>query len=90
MKKTIAIWMIALGIMLYGWHVHAQAANAGIVQVTATGLHTQCTVVVGETHFCFASDGLWQSLNGAAYTQVVAGGVVSVNGKTGVVTLAIQ
>lgn len=32
--------------------------------------HTNCTVNAGQTRFCFASDGLWQSINGAAYVQV--------------------
>jgi hypothetical protein len=68
--------------------VHAQGTNP--FQVAVTGAHTLCAVTTGVTQYCFASDGVWQSLNGAAYTQLTAGaggGVTSVNGKTGVVVL---
>lgn len=35
--------------------------------------------------YCFAFDGLWQSLNGTAYAQLTPAPVTSVNGKTGAV-----
>lgn len=55
--------------------------------------HTNCTTATGATRFCFASDGLWQSLNGAAYVQVAGGGgttgVLALNGHTGTLTLSL-
>jgi hypothetical protein len=50
--------------------------------------HTSCTVTASTTQYCFASDGLWVSLNGAVYTQigvVAVTGVTSFNGRTGAV-----
>jgi hypothetical protein len=70
--------------------IRAQAQSANPWQVSVVGAHTLCTVTPATTQYCFASDGLWMSLNGAAYVQlgaVAPVGVVSVNGKTGVVVL---
>jgi len=75
---------------LHSSHVHAQTATTPLA-ITVAGLHTSCLpVAVGVTTFCFASDGLWQSLNGAAYVQLgvsIIPPVTSVNGKTGAVVL---
>jgi hypothetical protein len=44
-------------------------------------------VTPAVTTFCFASDGAWQSINGAAFTQLGAATLVvtSFNGRTGAV-----
>ena len=52
--------------------------------------HSFLFVTPATTQYCFASDGLWMSLNGAAYVQLgvaTPAGVTSVNGKTGAVIL---
>jgi hypothetical protein len=116
-KLLVLAGMIIIGIGT-AWRLRAQAANAIPWQVGVTGAHTLCVVVAGQTNYCFAADGLWISLNGAAYVQMGvtgpigpagpagpagaagatgpqgppgtpgSGGVTSVNGKTGVVTIA--
>jgi hypothetical protein len=90
MKKLalVAILALILGVW-FGRTVHAQTAVPW--QVAVSGAHTLCTVTAGVTQFCFASDGLWWSNNGAAYAQLGAAGapgVISVNGKTGIVTIS--
>jgi hypothetical protein len=77
------------------WVISLRAQTAAPWQVTVTGLHTACIVspvtVPASATLCVAGDGTWISINGGAYTQLGAGGasgVVSVNGKTGVVVLA--
>lgn len=69
----------------------AQTVVPPITIVAPALTHTSCNVTVGATSFCFASDGLWQSINGAAFVQLgvaAPAGVISVNGKTGVVVLS--
>lgn len=60
--------------------------------------HTACTVAPALTQMCLASDGLWLSVNGAAYVQVQTGTAVagvtsiSVNGSaplSGAISLTI-
>ena len=51
----------------------AKAQGTNPLQIVVTGTHTSCTVTVSTTAYCFATDGLWQSLNGAAYTQLGVG-----------------
>jgi len=61
------------------------------------GPHTSCTITPSQTQVCLASDGLWLSINGAAYVQVQTGTAVgvtsiSVNGSsplTGAIALTI-
>lgn len=64
--------------------VQAQAVPLTIVAALP---HTACRPIEpATTQFCFATDGLWQSLNGAAYVQLGAaapGGVASFKGRTG-------
>ena len=92
MRKTIALAvLIFLAAFLGNWLgdvVHAQTPVA--LQLTGNAPHTTCVVTLSTTTFCFASDGLWQSLNGAAYVQVgaAAAGVTSFNGRTGTVVPA--
>jgi selenophosphate synthetase-related protein len=94
MKRLSAI----IGIFLLGtWIGHAQSTTSQIGSVVAAA-HTSCTVTASTTQVCFATDGLWLSVNGAAYVQVQTGAVVAgvtsiaVNGgtpQTGVVSLTI-
>ncbi len=85
---VLAIWLFLLvGLFAKYQRVEAQSTPLTIVAQLA---HTSCPVAtVGKTQYCFATDGLWQSLNGAAYTQlgVGTGGVASLNGKTGALTI---
>jgi hypothetical protein len=66
----------------------AQNPDLTPFQLTAKNSHTNCTITAGETHYCFAGDGLWESKNGAAYVELIPGsgaGVLSFNGRTGAV-----
>jgi len=95
MKRLLAIAVI----FLIGWYVGAQTlAPPWQVGVPNAATHTACTVAVGLTQMCLASDGLWLSVNGAAYVQVQTGtsvvGVtsISVNGSaplSGAISLTI-
>lgn len=73
---------VVIGIFLLGaWIGYAQSTTSQVGSVV-TGTHTACTVTASTTQICFASDGLWLSVSGAAYVQVqtgtVAVGVTSV------------
>ena len=94
MKKILLLALIVILGILISRHVRAQAAGAPW-QVAVSGFHTACTTTASTTQFCFAADGLWQSINGSAYVQIgtlgpIGAPVTSVNGKTGAVTLVIQ
>jgi hypothetical protein len=93
MKRLLAI----VGIFLLGWIAHAQSTTSQIGSVVAAA-HTSCTVTTSTTQVCFATDGLWVSVNGAAYVQVQTGTPaavvtsIAVNGgtaQTGAVSLTI-
>ena len=103
MRKTIALLILASLCGFLGGRLRAQSA---VLQFTgAWAAHTACVVTVGQTSLCLASDGVWQSINGAAFTQLgaavtTAGGVTSVTvcnaagaacglPQTGVVQLSI-
>lgn len=49
-----------------------------------TGTHLNCTLVASETTYCFASDGVWQSLAGGAYTPLGGVGPVGPAGPQGI------
>lgn len=71
--------------------VHAQSAGVPLQLTVSAATHIACSPVVAATTFCAAADGLWQSINGAAFTQVGAvapTGVTSFNGRTGDVVSA--
>jgi hypothetical protein len=77
--------VLAIAVLLFGaWHLgRVQAQSTTPFTVIAGSLtHTSCPAVAASTtQFCFANDGLWQSINGAAYVQLTpgtAGGVTSV------------
>ena len=89
-RNWIGLAIIAILLCCVG--VLGRAQTSIPWQATVTGLHATCTVspvtVPASTTYCFASDGLWQSVNGAAYTQVgitAVTGVTSFNGRTGAV-----
>lgn len=87
---AILLVLIGVTIGVTGKVVRAQTTT---LQLTGNAPHTTCAVVPSTTNYCFASDGLWESKNGAPYvelTPALTGGVTSVNGKTGVVVLTVQ
>jgi hypothetical protein len=95
MKK---LWILVILVILadiadrHITSVHAQTAGIP-ASFTVSGSHTACTpIVTGVTTFCLAADGVWQSINGAAYVQLApvgaASGVTSFNGRTGAVVSA--
>lgn len=94
MRKLLVVAFVAFAAAFVGnWlssEVQAQTVVPPITIIAPALTHTSCNVTPAATSYCFASDGLWQSLNGAAYTQlgVAVGGVTSVNGKTGAVVIS--
>lgn len=94
MKRTIVEVILLVGIIVLGGYSLGRTVKAQTVpttlQLTGSAPHTTCAVVASTTNFCFANDGLWQSINGAPYVQLTPSapsGVLSVNGKTGVVVI---
>jgi hypothetical protein len=92
-----AVLILAIGIFIGSTTSRTVVAQSvPPLQIQAAGLHTSCTVTPTSTTYCFAADGLWQSINGGAFTQL-GGGVagvtsVTVNGgtpQTGAVALTI-
>jgi hypothetical protein len=98
--KRIGLFVLALLLGVFvGSHAHSVRAQAAtpVFQITgAWSPHTSCTPSTGQTTLCIASDGVWVSTAGAAFTQL-GGGVagvtsVTVNGgtpQTGAVALTI-
>ena len=92
MKKTIlAILLLAIFAFNLARLVKVEAQGAAPFSFSVSAPHLNCpAVVVGVSQYCFATDGIWQSLNGAAWTQVgvpTVTGVTSLNGKTGSLTI---
>ena len=93
MKHVLTLIAVVMGIALgihFGSSVHAQSAVPFSFATTAA-THASCpTVAASTSQYCFAADGFWQSLNGAAYLQIgpSAAGVTSFNGRTGAVVSA--
>jgi len=90
-KIEVGILVVIMGLGIYSL---SRPANAQTVpttlQLTGSAPHTTCAIVPSTTNYCFANDGLWQSINGAPYVQLTPStpsGVISVNGKTGVVVI---
>jgi hypothetical protein len=99
MKRIISALTVLLLGVLVGLHIRSVQAQAAtpVFQITgAWSPHTSCVPTTGQTTLCIASDGVWVSTAGAAFTQL-GGGVsgvtsVTVNGgtaQTGAVTLSI-
>jgi hypothetical protein len=66
----------------------ARAQTPGPFQfAVGAATHTSCTVTPSVTIYCFPSDGLWVSLNGAPFVLAQTGSspVLSFNGRTGAV-----
>lgn len=94
-KRNLAIAVLLALFAFAFFRLGKVQAQSSALQIQAAATHTSCTVATGITQFCFASDGLWQSISGGAYTQLgTPGGVtsISVNGgtaQTGAVALTI-
>src|SRR6185312_11724372 len=83
---TILLAVLTLSVIGHLQSINAQNPDLTPYQFTVVGAHSLCTVATGQTRYCFASDGVFQSLNGAAYASLVGSapiGVTSLNGKTG-------
>jgi hypothetical protein len=92
MRKKMKIGLALVIALFAGWTIGRSQSfsSSGPFQIQTPGLHTTCTIVPSQTEFCFAGDGFWISLNGGAYAQVVpGGGVTSINGQTGAVTIQL-
>jgi hypothetical protein len=77
--KIVLLFAIGVlaGYVLIGGNLNrAQAQNPDLtpVQIQVNSVpHTNCTITAGVTRYCFASDGIWESINGGAYAQVAPG-----------------
>jgi hypothetical protein len=90
MKKHWFFFALILAAFSLPWVTGRAQTTIPFQMAVGTGLHTACTVTTGTTQYCFAADGLWVSLNGAAYAQItVTSGVTSFNGRTGAVLPAV-
>jgi len=100
MKRAMIVFLLVLAAVLGGFigaRVSVHAQTTAVLQFTGSwATHTSCTITAGQTSVCLASDGLWQSLSGGAFTQIGGGtaGVASltVNGgtaQTGAVSITI-
>lgn len=93
MNRILTLVTLLAGIIIgaqFASSVHAQTA-VPFAFATTSATHTACpAVVTGTSQYCFAADGFWQSIAGAAYAQLGASvtGVTSFNGRTGAVTSA--
>lgn len=80
---------VALALILFGAHldrVHAQGAAVpyAYFAVPTGGTVSSCPAVIsGTTAFCFVATGEFQSLSGAAWTQIGAQGPAGPAGATG-------
>jgi hypothetical protein len=85
MKRNWLSLFLLAGFSLWMGISRAQTTAGLPSQITVSGLHTACTLspvtVPASASYCYAGDGLWVSVNGAAYTQLglgVASGVTSI------------
>lgn len=78
-KRSWFPLILGLGFLLGIVVTHAQT-GAPSVQYPA-GDHTLCIVVPSTTAYCYPNDGMYQSIKGAAFSQV---GIVAVTGVTSV------
>ena len=77
MRTRMLVSLLAIAVLVFGaWRIGRAQSTTPFTIVTQSLTHTSCPAVIASTtQICFASDGIWQSLNGAVYTQV--GGAVS-------------
>lgn len=74
--------LVSIAILVNIFSSPAPAQVAQPMMIEAYLPHTSCVVTVGKTRFCYATDGLWQSISGGAYTQVGASVTPTIiNGK---------
>lgn len=86
MRKLLIVAILALAA---GWFIRAQTPTT--YTIIASGTLANCApAVAGQTQYCFAVEGLAQSIKGAPYVLIpTSAPVLSVNGQTGAVVLAI-
>jgi hypothetical protein len=68
------------------WMLNLRAQTGAVSVQYPAGDHTLCVVVPTTTAYCYPNDGMYQSIKGAAFTQVgivAVTGVSSFNGRTG-------
>jgi hypothetical protein len=72
---------LALAAFSAPWVINLRAQTSNPWQATVSGAHTLCAPVspLGQGTYCFASDGLWVSQNGAAYVQLGAAATAGVS-----------
>jgi len=88
-KRIIIVGMLLLTAFALGMRVEDKVlAQSAPIQIQSSVAHASCTAATGVTTYCFANDGLYVSLAGATFTPIGGGGVTSVNGKTGAVTIS--
>ena len=85
--RKLAILLAILCAFLLGYALRAQTPAPYQFSVNASTTMANCTMVASQTTYCFAGDGVYKSINGATFVPI--GPVLSVNGQTGVVVLAI-
>jgi hypothetical protein len=84
MKKAILAFVTTLFLLLtIAWFAKAQTSVANPLQMGVVGSHSLCVVQTAATNYCFAADGLWISINGAAYVQLGAAGTPGAPGPAG-------
>lgn len=91
MRKLLVVAVVVFLAAFAGNWVGVHAQTSQVLQVSGSwSTHTACALSTGQTTICLASDGLWLSLNGAAFTQlgVAAPGVTSLNGKQGALIIS--
>lgn len=94
-KRNFALLLVIALVVVYGIvATRAQTTQGLPSQETFTGTVAQCTLspvtVPPSASLCKTGNGVWLSVNGGAYVQLGAAGtagVISVNGKTGIVVL---
>lgn len=87
MKKLVIV-LTVLVVLDFGSRfvtgVHAQG-NVPYTFSVGSAQHTACTVTPNVTSYCWADDGAFQSIHGAAFVSMMSAtsGVTSVFGRTG-------
>ena len=90
MKNLAKIMLAAILVGLFAvnvgklMRVEAQTPSPWSFSVSAP--HASCPVAApGISQYCFATDGIWQSLNGGAWAQVgiAQASPITINSKTG-------
>lgn len=87
--KNKALWIAV--VILAAFVIGKAQGNQPFWFSVGPALHTSCTIVPNVTSFCYADDGAYQSIHGAAWVPMGGGGVpgvTSFNGRTGAVVAA--